>query len=160
MNTFELCLSIEQDLEKYYMEQAEKNEDTSLKKVFAILADDEKEHLKLLEDNKEQVTAPIKDNDIIEEAKNLFKNIGDIETFKADPSQVETYRHMLKLEEKTRDFYKVLKDREVDPERKKVFEFLQDGEDKHCIILEEIIKLTERPEEWVESAEFGIREDY
>ena len=37
---------------------------------------------------------------------------------------------------------------------------IEKQEDKHCIILEEIIKLTSRPDEWVESAEFGPREDY
>ncbi|NLJ90452.1 MAG: rubrerythrin, partial [Clostridiales bacterium] len=34
MNTYDLVLTIEKEVEKYYMEQAEKNKDESLKKVF------------------------------------------------------------------------------------------------------------------------------
>lgn len=158
MNTFELNLSIEKELEKNYLEQAEKNSNSQIRKVFSILAHDERNHLMLLEEKKDQVTAPIDNHDIIEKAKNLFKDIGDIETFKSEPNQLEAYRYMLKQEEKTRDFYRELK--KEFPERDDVYQFLADEEDKHCIILEEIIKLTERPEEWVESAEFGIREEY
>jgi len=160
MNTYDLVLTIEKEVEKYYMEQAEKNKDESLKKVFNVLAHEEEEHLKLLTSKKDHITAPIDDNDIINQAKNLFKDLGDIETFREDePSQVDTYRKMLELEEKTRDFYRQLI--EKDPARKEVYQFLSDEEDKHCIIIEELIRLTSRPEEWIESAEFtSSREDY
>lgn len=43
---------------------------------------------------------------------------------------------------------------------KTVFQYLEGQEKKHCIILEELVKLVTRPKEWVESAEFGVREEY
>lgn len=159
MNTYELAISLEYDLEKYYIEQADKHSNNHLKKVFLMLAEAERQHAKLLEDNKEKLTAPIEDQDIIEDAKKIFKELKDIEV---DPehhlSQLDSYRKALEYEEKSMAMYKELQ--EKDPDRKEIYEFLEKEEDKHCILLEEIIKLTSRPEEWVESAEFGIREDY
>jgi rubrerythrin len=159
MNTFELAITLENDMEKFYMEQAEKHSEDQLKQVFLMLADEERKHAKILSDNKELVTAPVEDKNIIEEAKKLFKDLADFKSEIKDlPSQLDSYRMALELEEKSLNLYKDLQ--EKDPERKEVYQYLVNQEDRHCIIMEELIKLTSRPEEWVESAEFGIREDY
>lgn len=159
MNTYEFAISLERDLEKYYIKQAEKHNNKDLRKVFLMLAEAERSHAKLLEDNKEYLTAPIEDQDIIEDAKEIFKNLKDIEV---DPehylSQLDSYRKALEYEEKSMAMYRELQ--ENDPDRKEIYDFLEKEEDKHCILLIEIIKLTSRPEEWVESAEFGPREEY
>lgn len=159
MNTYELAISLENDMEKFYLEQADKHSDDHLKKVFLMLAEAERAHAKLLSDNKEHLAEPIEDKDIVEEVSALFKNLKDIEVEgKEIPSQLDSYRKALELEQKSMVLYKDLQ--EKDPERKEIYKFLEKEEDKHCIVLEEIIKLTARPEEWVESAEFGQREDY
>ena len=44
MDTLELALSLEFDLEKYYMELAEKNKDNTLSVVFNLLAGEERKH--------------------------------------------------------------------------------------------------------------------
>jgi rubrerythrin len=41
-----------------------------------------------------------------------------------------------------------------------IFDYLIGQEQEHLILFEELVKMVTRPEEWVESAEFGIREDY
>ncbi len=159
MDTYELALSLEEDLEKYYLEQADKHDDENLKKVFLKLAEAERQHAQLLTDNKEQLTAPVEDKDIVEEVKNLFRDIEDVKSLgKTTPTQLDSYRKALEMEERSLEFYRELK--EKDTERKEIYQFLENEEDKHCIILEEVVKLVERPEEWIESAEFGIREDY
>lgn len=159
MNTYELAISLEHDMEKYYIEQANIHSGNHLEKVFLMLADAERAHAKLLTDNKEFLTEPIEDKDIVEEASKLFKNLGDIEVEgKEIPSQLDSYRKILEFEVKSRDMYNELQ--EKDPDRKEIYKYLEKEEDKHCIVLEEIIKLTSRPEEWVESAEFGHREEY
>ena len=61
MNTYELVLTIEKDIEKYYQEQAMKNKDNGLQKVFEVLAHSEEEHLNLLQSQKDHITAPIDD---------------------------------------------------------------------------------------------------
>lgn len=159
MDTYELALSLEEDMEKYYLEQADKHDDENLKKVFLTLAEAERQHAKLLTENKDKLTAPVEDKDIVEEVKNLFKNIKDIKSIgKTTPTQLDSYRKALEMEEKSLKLYNGLQ--EKDPERKEIYKFLANEEDKHCIILEEMVKLVKRPEEWIESAEFGVREDY
>lgn len=159
MDTYNLAITLEEDMEQYYLEQAQKQEDDHLKQVFLMLAEEERNHARLLTENKDLINAPIEDQDIIEEAKKLFKNLDDFKNIDKDlPNQLDSYRKALEMEEKSLKFYRELQ--ESDPKRKEIYQFLAKQEDKHCIIIEEIIKLVSRPEEWVESAEFGIREDY
>lgn len=159
MNTYELALSLEEDMEKYYLDQADKHDESHLKQVFINLAKAERQHATLLTQNQDKLTAPVEDQDIVEEAGKLFKDIDDVKSLgKATPTQLDSYRKALDMEERSLKLYRDLQ--EKDPERKEIYKFLENEEDKHCIILEEIVKLTQRPEEWVESAEFGVREDY
>jgi rubrerythrin len=46
------------------------------------------------------------------------------------------------------------------PLENEIFEYLISQEKEHLTLFEELVTLLTRPEEWVESAEFGIREDY
>ena len=48
----------------------------------------------------------------------------------------------------------------TDEQDKEVFEFLIKEEETHYSILEDIVSHVSRPIEWVESAEFGLREEY
>lgn len=162
MNVYELALSLEEDMEQFYMEQAQNHNELHLKQVFLILSNEERKHAYILTENKElmmeKVTSEEVKNDILEQAKKLFKGIKVDTAEKARPKQLDVYRKALDMEERSIKFYKEL--REKDPERKEIYKYLEKQEEKHSIILEEIIKLTSRPEEWVESAEFGPREDY
>lgn len=48
MNKLEFAIRMENEGRQYYLEQALKNQDNALSKVFNILADSEKEHEELL----------------------------------------------------------------------------------------------------------------
>jgi len=43
---------------------------------------------------------------------------------------------------------------------KKILEFLVIQEKQHLAFFEELARLLKRPKEWVEDAEFGLREEY
>ena len=66
----------------------------------------------------------------------------------------------LEKEQESLKFYQDLYAVASEEQSKTVFQYLINQEDKHCVILEELVKLVSRPDEWVESAEFGKREDY
>lgn len=161
MDTLELALSLEFDLEKYYMELAEKNKDNNLAVVFNLLANEERKHTEILLGKADMLDQKIQDKDILMEAKGLFRNLGDFKSdIKEMPNQLDSYRMALELEEKSLKFYKELQAGAEDEKLKNTYGYLMKQEDIHCIIIEELVKLTTRPEEWVESAEFGLREDY
>ncbi len=161
MDTLELALTLEYDLEKYYRSQAEKNKDNSLNAVFTMLAGEEEKHAEILLGKADVLDLKVQDENILEKSKGLFGQLGD---FKSDikdlPSQLDSYRMALEMEQKSLNFYKNLHDGALEDKDRETYRYLMKQEDIHCVILEELVKLTTRPEEWVESAEFGLREDY
>jgi rubrerythrin len=161
MKILELALSMELDLEKFYREQAELNKENSLKVVFMMLANEEENHAKIIKANADKLTLALEDSNILSEVKSIFKNMVDFTSDIKDlPNQLDTYRMALEKEQHSLKFYKDLYNDASEEQSKKVFHYLMKQEDKHCIILEELVKLVTRPEEWIESAEFGEREDY
>ena len=161
MNTLELALTLELDLEKYYTEQAELNKENNFYVIFSMLAKEEEKHASILRSKADKLTLPLQEDNVLAEARKLFKQLGD---FKSDikdiPNQLDSYRMALEMELRSLQFYQSLFDNAPDEKSKVTYQYLIKQEDIHCIIMEELVKLTTRPEEWVESAEFGVREDY
>lgn len=161
MELLDLALSMELDLEKFYREQAELNKDNSLKVVFTMLANEEEKHACLLGANADNLTLALEDSNILSEVQPIFKDMADLATdIKDIPDQLDAYRMALEKEQQSLKFYQDLYAEATEEQSKKVFEFLAKQEDKHCVIIEELVKMVTRPEEWVESAEFGVREEY
>ena len=158
MELLELALSMELDLEKFYQEQADLNKDNSLNVVFTMLAKEEKNHANILRTNADKLTLPLEDSNILLDVQSIFKNIDGI----ADDlqSQLDTYKMALEKEQESLKFYQDLYANASKEHSKTVLQYLINQEDKHCMILDELVKLVSRPDEWVESAEFGLREDY
>ena len=161
MEILDLALSMEYDMEAFYKRQAELNEGNSLHEVFILLAKEEEKHAVILQSYKDDIVLPLAESNIIADVKVLFKELKDFkQEIKDIPTQLDVYRMALEKEEQSLEFYKDLHDKAGEEQSKKVFSYLMQQEDTHCIILEELVKLVNRPEEWVESAEFGIREEY
>ena len=158
MELLELAISMELDLEKFYQDQADLNKDNSLNVVFTMLAKEEKNHANILRTNADKLTLPLEDSNIFLDVQSIFKNIDDI----ADDlqSQLDTYKMALEKEQESLKFYQDLYANASKEQSKTVLQYLINQEDKHCVILDELVKLVSRPDEWVESAEFGLREDY
>lgn len=161
MDILEMALSLEHDLAKYYLEQADLNKDNSLNVIFLLLANEEENHVKILESKVKNLSYPLHDSNVEAESQKIFKNMDDFKSDISDfPSQLESYRMAYEKEKESYEFYKKALDEACDENSKTIFSYLLKQEDTHCNILEELIKLVTRPDEWVESAEFGIREDY
>ena len=161
MSIYQLAINMEYDLEKFYREQAEKNKDNSLHAVFTLLADEEANHAKILKDNADKLTISLEDSNILSQVKPIFKEMADLSSQIKDlPSQLDAYNLALEKEEESIKYYEDLLNKAREEESKNLLKFLIEQENKHYDLLEELIKLVKRPEEWVEDAEFGIREDY
>ncbi|WP_066719202.1 ferritin-like domain-containing protein [Clostridium sp. Marseille-P299] len=161
MEILELALSMELDLEKFYTEQAELNKDNTLNVVFTMLAKEEENHANILMSKADKLTLPLRDSNILHEVQSIFKDMDHITSeFHDIPTQLDIYREALEKEQQSLKFYQDLHAEASEEQSKKVFQYLINQEDKHCIILEELVKLVSRPEEWVEDAEFGRREPY
>lgn len=161
MKILEFAIKMELAGEKYYNEQAEINEDNGLSKVFRMLAKDETMHAKILENKLNKLAYELINNETLSEAKSVFNNIEAITGgIKQISNQLDAYKLALENEKESITLYrKCLSEATLD-ESKMLFAYLLNQEEDHYAIIEQIISLIVRSEEWVESAEFGVREEY
>lgn len=161
MNILELAIAMEVDLEKHYLKQAQINKDNSLNTIFLMLAQDEKNHAKILLSKSKELDYELEDNKTLLESKKIFKEIKNFNSeIKDIPSQLDSFRMALDMEKKSIDAYNKLLEETEDVKAKELFEYLIGQENEHFALIEELILLLSRPEEWIENAEFGIRKEY
>lgn len=163
METIQFALDMEQDGERYYREQARKNEHNALREVFELLADEEKKHAEILRQKAAGQPYALK-NSVMDGQENLFQNAKDyVASVREIPDQAELYERALEVETRSIALYEKLRDQaaaESAGADQELFVFLIGEERRHQAILEEMYHHVNRPKEWVEAAEFGVREEY
>ena len=161
MNRLALAIQTEVDGEQYYLKQAGLNQDNPLAKVFNILAATEKRHADLLRTVATQSLPADYDVDSDQERSTLFSCLDD---FKSGsflmPGQLDAYQAALEMEQKSVALYESLLLQPESQEEKRLLTYLVQQEKDHVKLVENLIILLERPRDWVESAEFGKREEY
>jgi len=161
MDILEFAINMELEGENYYIKQAELNKDNSLSTVLLMLAKEEKMHAKLLQNKAAKLPYELKQSEALAEAKNIFSDVGAIQnSIKQIPDQLDVYRVALENEEKSITLYKKFSAEATDSETKTLFEYLIKQEEDHYAIINQLVFLISHSEEWVESAEFGTREEY
>lgn len=158
MDILVYAIQMELDGEQYYTEQAAINRSNSLKTVFKALANDESNHARLLEEKSKGLCYGLNTR-VHPSAQNVFANIKDFAMeIKKVPEQVDAYRLAMEKEKKSIELYKGLLAETADC--RDLYEFLIAEEEEHYKMLEDIIEMVNRPNNWVEAAEFGNREPY
>lgn len=161
MNSLEFAINMELEGEEYYIQQAERNKNNGLHNVFLLLANDEKNHGNILRNKSKDLPFELKQSSALTQSKSIFQELAQGKNqIKESSTQLDVYGSALVTEKHSIEIYKELLTNAVDEKEKDLFHFLIQQEEEHYTIIEEIITLLTRPEEWVESAEFGIREDY
>ena len=161
MKALEYAIKMELEGEKYYREQAEINKENGLYSVCIMLANDEAHHAKILKSRKERESFDMPDSDTLQKAKNVFSGIGDIEKAeKPIPSQLDFYRIASEKETQSIALYSELLAKAEDKKDVEIFGYLIAQEKKHFEALDNLADLLRHADEWVESAEFGLRKDF
>lgn len=161
MNPIEFAIQMEHDGEAYYRKQAELNKDNSLRPVCEMLAADERHHAQVLLSRSKLMSYELTDSDTLRSAKSIFSGIGDIESeFKEIPSQLDFYRIASEKEQQSIDLYTDLLSKADNQQDKELFQYLIGQEKQHFEVLDNLATLLRHTEDWVESAEFGLRKDY
>ncbi|MBW6516320.1 MAG: ferritin family protein [Candidatus Cloacimonetes bacterium] len=162
MDFFDIAMGIEKEGEDFYNSLAEgcaANEGMS--NIFKMLANDEKKHYATFKKMKENNPQDFKKSDIFESAQEIFAGFRkQFDKVKCDGSQTDLYHKALELEKKSYDFYMEKLDEFTDPVHMEIIRKVANEEKKHMLLLENIIELVERPEYWLENAEFFHLEDY
>lgn len=161
MNALELAIEMEREGRQYYLDQAEINKDNELIKVFLLLADSEKEHEDLLRKRLNKEEYAFKEDQSFISIKSVFNGLKEYEASDIrKASQLDVYRLALDIEEKSIDHYQKMLEDATEDKDKELFKFLIKEEKQHMNLFDKLVEMLTRPDEWVESPEFGLREDY
>lgn len=159
MDIYAYAMQMEKDGETYYREIAAQTTNAGIKNILTMLAHAEVRHYQTFERMKSRGNLPPADLGYLSEVKNVFAELLDRKRAITNGTQKALYQKAQKLEEKTRDFYRE-KAGEVDEAQKSIFLKIADEEQKHYNILENLIIMLNRPETWLENAEWYRLEEY
>jgi rubrerythrin len=159
MDIYSYAMQMEKDGENYYREIAAQSTNTGIRNILIMLADAEVRHYQTFQKMKTHEALPIADLSYLSSVKNFFAEMRERKRTITNGTQTALYQKAQKLEEKTRDFYRE-KAGEVDQTRKEVFLKIANEEQKHYDIMENLIVMLQRPESWLENAEWYRLEEY
>ncbi|WP_320129742.1 ferritin family protein [uncultured Sphaerochaeta sp.] len=159
MDIFSIAIQIEKEGAAFYHELASKAATKGLGTIFTMLSEDEEKHQQVFMTLKQNSVPVMVASTATEKAKSIFKNFKK-EDFKKETEQLKLYERALDVEKKSIEFYSSQLENLESEETRKTVKAILNEEKHHYAMLEEIVKLVNRPNSWVENAEFGIREDY
>lgn len=161
MNVWDKALTFENEGRDFYLKRAEESVDDSLRNVFSFLAKEEERHIKLIENYMSYTSVDLPENDFLQSINSFFDaKSNDIPMIYTQSEQLAIYHLARDIEEKGINLYDEMYKLSDNDQERRVISYLRDQEIKHHELFDELVKRVGRPEEWVESAEFGEREDY
>ena len=126
-----------------------------------MLAEEEQKHYNLVKQMKTETPDSVTDTDVLGEAKPVFKSIRNgTSKFQSNKSELEIYRKAQQIEQDSRDFYLARAQEVSDQKQSEIFEQLAEEEKKHYFLLDNIIEMVARPEQWLEDPEWYHLEEY
>jgi rubrerythrin len=165
MNAFEYAMKMEEDGKAYYEEQAGKMANPAMKQIFEELARDETKHyetFKAMRDGKTTDYEAAFKTKILDTTKNVFQKMRDegkeIADFAEGVRQV--WDKAREIEDKSEKFYREQAGATDDEGRKKLWSRIADEEHKHWVAINNVVKFIDRPNQWLENAEWHNMEPY
>ncbi len=161
MDIYEYAMQMEKDGENFYREVAQQSPNRGIKTILTMLADEEVQHYNAIEKMKSAEPVQLAQSSVLTEAKNVFAQLKESgEKFTSETNQIGLYKKALDIEKKSRDFYTQKAGEVSDPNAKELFLRLAQEEQKHYVLVENIIDFLSRPDTWLENAEFCHLDEY
>ncbi len=162
MNLYKTAKEFEKESQQYYLDLADKTDNTGFKAILEMLAKAENNHLKIVESLEKSDPLSIEVNsDILADAKTIFSTIRHKSIKLSDEiSQVDLYKKALNFEKESHAYYMEKSDALDSSHAKEVLLILAEEENKHVFLIENIIEFLRKPETWIEDAEFNHLDEY
>ncbi|MFC2078357.1 ferritin family protein [Candidatus Bipolaricaulota bacterium] len=156
----EQAIHLEATAEANYREAAERTSDSSAGAVLELLADEEAEHAKTLRGMSD--VANLGRSDVLGRAKTWVRGVveGGLPAISSDAGIVTVLRRAMDIEQMTESFYRENAATAEDAAVIDLFTVLADIEKTHFLLVGSLLEYFDRPNEWIESAEFGLRDEY
>ena len=160
MGLIDEAIALEERAESNYRSAAETTTDPSAAKILGMLADEEAVHADALRTmNAGSVQAS---ESLIEAAKDWVGGgiEGGVGSISSDARLLDVLRRASDIERATETFYRERGVSSDNAEIRALFDRLAGIEKGHFLFVSSLVEYYDRPQEWVESAEFGLRPDY
>ncbi|MFW6264540.1 MAG: ferritin-like domain-containing protein [Bacillota bacterium] len=158
---FQFAIDFEKENREYYLERAENTDNEYLKSLFENLAGEEKKHEEIIKQLMEDEKVDYVESDLIDNAKKAFDEIAaELPDNILPTEEVHIYKQAVEMEKRSREYYKEKAEESELEHVEKVFLQLAKEEEKHQQILENIEKMVDRPNTWLDDAEWYHMEDY
>jgi rubrerythrin len=164
MNVFEFAMQMEQDGRAFYLEHAEKVAHPALRQILLQLADDELKHYNIFKAMKEGTSAGYDDakkTTILSTVKNVFETLkAENADFAFPPDAQAIWEEASEVERKAEQFYRLKAEEVEDDNQRYVLGRIADEEHRHWVTMQNVIRFLDRPQHWLEDAEWSNLEDY
>ncbi len=159
MEWLDVAINIEVEGEQFYRKLSDESSHEGMKRIFSMLADDEVKHRETFEALKGSTPGIAEPSRVLKESGLVIRKF-NTKDFLAQQKQLDLYRRALDIEKKSIEYYQKQLEMIDDDAQQEVLGSIIGEEEDHYALIDNIIIAVERPESWVEDAEFGLREDY
>jgi len=161
MNILEFAIKMEREGEAFYLEQAALFPEGELGPVARFLAGEERRHAEILQSRMKELPYNLEDVQVPDGIQGVFaREPEEMGNWGALSAQTAFYRLGAQKEDESIRLYEELREQRETEEDKTLFSYLVRQERQHLELLEQLSEMLRRSDEWVESAEFGIRPEY
>ncbi len=162
MDIFAFAMQFEKNGEVFYRDLAAKTDQEGLTTIFTMLANAEVKHYNIVRQmQKDASNIRLEDDRLFDNVKNVFAGMRDEKpVFDTTSAQIDLYKKARDIEVQSRDFYQEKADKASDNAQKTILLKLAKEEDKHRVLLDNIIELVSRPDTWLENAEWVHLDEY
>lgn len=160
MGLIDEAIALEERAETNYRAAAETTSDPSAAKILVLLAEEEARHANALRMmNAGSVQA---DSSLIDVAKDWIGGAieGGVGSITTDAALRDVLQQAMEMEQATETFYRERGAMSENNEIRVLFDRLAVVEKGHYLLVSSLVEYYDRPAEWVESAEFGLRDEY
>jgi rubrerythrin len=154
------AIALEERAEMNYRSAAETTTDVSAATVLRLLADEEASHANALRTM--NVGGLEAGSSLIDAGKDWIGGQieGGVGSISTDAGLLDVLRRAMEIERTTEAFYRERGAASDQDEIRVLFERLARIEKGHYLFVSTLVEYYDRPNEWVESAEFGLRPEY
>ena len=154
------AIELETKAETNYREAAKATRDPTAGKILGLLADEEAHHADALRGMTN--IGDLNATDLLIESKNWIHGVveGGDPALSSDADLLVVLRRAMDLEKLTEEFYREQADVEDDAKASALFTALANSEKSHFLLIGSWVEYFNRPSEWIENAEFGVRDEY
>ncbi len=163
MGIFDTAMKMEEDGRAFYLEQAEKTDVPELKRILTELAGDELKHYNLFKALRDEQPVSYDETGkttILATVKNVFEQLkADGKDDVAKKSVREIWEDAREVEKKAEAFYREKADEVTDENQKNILNSIAAEEHRHWVTMDNVIAFLDKPQQWLENAEWGTLKD-